>query len=189
MSVTVASPLPPAQVVQNCYVVRDLPAACERLHRLYGIGPFLGGNEFELGQHLYRGRPAPPIAARGVFVQSGDLNLELVELISTTPSAFHDLFPNGQEGLHHVAMFCDDYVARRDAFVAQGLPVASEFTVSFGAQICYIDARDPLGHMIELYPESDIIRAMYRQTIDEAARWDRRRLIMPWRVEDYLGRG
>jgi len=170
----------PVQVIQNCYVVRDLEQACRRLHRLYGIGPFLGGGAGELGQHFHRGQPAPPIEIRGVFVQSGDLNIELVQLLSTTPSAFHDMFPGGAEGFHHVAMFCDDYVARREAFVAEGFEVASEFTVSFGAQICYVDARASLGHMIELYPESDIIRGMYQQTRDAARTWDGQELIIPW---------
>jgi hypothetical protein len=170
----------PMQVIQNCYVVRDLEQACGRLHRLYGVGPFLGGGTGELGRHVYRGAPAPPIEIRGVFVQSGDLNIELVQLLSTTPSAFHDMFPDGAEGFHHVAMFCDDYVARREAFRAAGCEVASEFTVSFGAQICYVDARASLGHMIELYPESDVIRGMYQQTRDAVRTWDGKELIIPW---------
>jgi hypothetical protein len=90
------------------------------------------------------------------------------------------MFAAGAEGFHHVAMFCDDYVARRDAFAAEGFEVASEFTVSFGAQICYVDARATLGHMIELYPESDIIRGMYQQTRDAARDWDGKELIIPW---------
>lgn len=174
--------LPPVKIVQNCYIVRNLEQACERLHRLYGIGPFLGGGYAELAEHVHRGRPAPPIGLRGVFVQSGDLNLELVELVSTTPSAFHDMFPNGQEGFHHAAMFCADYAGQRDAFIAAGLPLASEFSVPFGAQICYIDAREPLGHMLELYPENEIIRAMYRQTREAAENWDGRELIIPWNL-------
>jgi len=172
-----------AQVVQNCYVVGNLEEGCQRLHRLYGIGPFVGGSEAELGEHFHRGRPAPPILLRGVFVQSGDLNIELVELVSTTPSAFHDMYSNGRQGLHHVAMFCDDYEAERDAFVAPGYPVASEFTVNLGAlhaQICYIDARDTLGHMIELYPENAVIRDMYRQARDAPLKWDGKDLIVPW---------
>jgi len=176
-------PMRRAQVVQNCYVVRNLEEGCERLHRLYGIGPFVGGTQAELGDHFHRGRPAPPIVLRGVFVQSGELNIELVELVSTTPSAFHDMYANGRQGLHHVAMFCADYAAERDAFVAAGYPVASEFSVSFGAQICYIDARDTLGHMIELYPENAIIRDMYRQARDAAQNWDGKELIIPWRLE------
>jgi hypothetical protein len=150
------SPHWPLQVVQNCYVVADLEQACRRLNRLYGIGPFLGGGAAVLDHHVHRGRPAPPIELRGVFVQSGDLNIELVQLLSTTPSAF------------------------RDPFVADGFEVASEFTVSFGAQICYIDARPALGHMIELYPESGIIRGMYQQARDAARDWDGRDLIIPW---------
>jgi hypothetical protein len=91
------------------------------------------------------------------------------------------MYPNGQQGFHHVALFCADYAAERDAFVAAGCPVASEFTVSFGAQICYVDARETFGHMIELYPENAIIRGMYRQTREAAQGWDGRELIVPWR--------
>lgn len=167
-------------IVQNGYVVNDLEAACARMHALYGIGPFVGGTTAELGRHFYRGEPAPPIVLRGVFVQSGELNIELVEIVSTTPSAFRDMFADGREGFHHVAMFCDDYEADRDAFVAAGMPVASEFTLDFGAKISYVDARATMGHMIELYPENPIIRGMYQQARDAAVRWDGKALIVPW---------
>ncbi|MDX1581773.1 MAG: VOC family protein, partial [Alphaproteobacteria bacterium] len=93
-----------AAIVQNCYVVRDLEQACARLHGMYGIGPFLGGAESALTSHHYRGREEEPIRIRGVFVQSGDLNIELVQLLSQGPSAFHDMFPDGGEGFHHVAL-------------------------------------------------------------------------------------
>jgi len=170
----------PLHFVQNCYVVADLDASCRRMHDIYGIGPFIGGKEVVLDNHVYRGTVAEPVRLRGVFVQSGDHNIELVELLSDAPSAFHDMFARRQEGFHHAAVFADDYEATRDRFVAAGMPVASEFTVSFGAMICYLDARDTLGHMIELYPENDIIRGMYRQTREEAQAWDGRDLIVPW---------
>lgn len=157
-----------------------LEAACARLHRLYGMGPFVGGGEGVLDRHLYRGEPAPPIRIRGVFVQSGDLNVELVQLVSKTPSAFHDMFADGGEGLHHTAMFCANYKATRDAWVAAGYPIASEFETGFGAQICYVDARRDHGHMVELYPENPVIRSMYREAREAAARWDGDELIVPW---------
>lgn len=169
-----------ARIVQNCYVVPDLEQACVQMHRLYGIGPFLGGQPGELRDHVYRGRAAAAIRYRSVFVQSGELNIELIQPLSAAPSAFHDMFPGGGPGFHHVAIFCDDYVRERDAFVAAGFPVASEFTAGVGAQICYIDARAVLGHMIELYPEHAAIRAKYQQTRDAAAAWDGRELIIPW---------
>lgn len=161
-------------------MVADLEAACARLHRLYGMGPFVGGGEGVLDRHSYRGEPAPPIRIRGVFVQSGELNVELVQLVSTTRSAFHDMFTGNGEGMHHTAMFCADYAGTRDAWVAAGYPVASEFETGFGAKICYVDARRDHGHMVELYPEHPVIRAMYREAREAAARWDGRELIVPW---------
>lgn len=151
------------------------------MHRLYGIGPFVGGHgEGVLDHHVYRGEPAPPIRIRGVFVQSGELNIELVQLVSEMPSAFHDMFGDVGEGFHHTALFCPDYDATRDAWLAAGHPVASEFETAFGAKICYVDARAIHGHMVELYPEHPVIRAMYREAREAAVRWDGRELIVPW---------
>ena len=170
-----------ASIVQNAYVVRDLEAACRRFHAHYGIGPFVGGVEFELGAHVYRGHPTPPIVLRGVFVQAGPLNLELIQLVSDTPSAFHDMYPAGSEGFHHVALFCADYERERDSWVAAGHVVASEFRLNWGPKVCYIDARREFGHMIELYPEDAIIRDMYRQARDAAVGWEGGEpLIIPW---------
>jgi hypothetical protein len=160
--------------------VRNLEQGCARLHARCNLGPFVGGSEFVLQQHCYRGRAVDPIRLRGVFVQSGDMNIELVQILSAAPSAFHDMYPAGTEGFHHVAMFCDDYERERDGWVQAGYPVASEFTVPWGAKICYIDARSHFGHMIELYPEDEIIRGMYRQARVAADGWDGARLIVPW---------
>ena len=167
-------------IVQNAYVVRDLEEACARLHRLHGMGPFVGGGEGTLSDHVYRGVATDPIRIRGVFVQSGELNVELVQLLSDTPSAFHDMYPDSGEGFHHTAMFCAEYEATRDAWVAEGYPVASEFETAFGAKICYVDARRTHGHMIELYPENVIIRGMYAEARQAVAAWDGKTLIVPW---------
>jgi hypothetical protein len=172
------------EIVQNAYVVQDLDEACGRFNRLLGIGPFVGGTEFELSSHVYRGRPADPIKLRIAFVQSGNLNIELVQVLSGAPSAFHDMFIRDQQGFHHQAIFCDDYGAQRDQFVAQGCPVASEFTVPWGAQICYIDARHILGHMIELYPQDAVIADLYRQAREAAREWNGKDLIVPWRMTE-----
>lgn len=176
-------PLPGGSgVVQVCHVVPDLERACAEFHRAWGIGPFVGGTSFTLDNHVHRGRPAAPIELRGVFVQSGDLNIELVEIHSEGPSAFHDMFPDrGMTGVHHVAMFVPDYAAARDHLVAAGYPVASEFVLeAFDAQICYIDMRAVCGHMLELYPENAAIRGMYAQARAIAGDWSAGSLIVPW---------
>jgi len=167
-------------IVQNAYVVRDLDEACTRFHRLFGIGPFVGGSQFELASHVYRGRPADAVSLRGVFVQSGTLNVELLQVLSRPPSAFHDMFSVGESGLHHSAEFCEDYEQRKHDWIVAGYAVASEFTLSWGAKICYIDARSVLGHMIELYTEDPVIRHMYRQAREAPLRWSGSPLSIPW---------
>ena len=172
--------LPALKFVQICYVVANLEQACARFHKTLGIAPFVGGGDVVLGHHTYRGQPTDPIIVRGAFGQSGDLNIELVELVSPGPSAFRDMYPGRQEGLHHAAIFCADYAATRDTLIAQGMPLASEFETDFGTRICYIDACALMGHMLELYPENAIIREMYARTRFETDHWDGSRLIVPW---------
>jgi hypothetical protein len=180
--VNAAALLQPAAIVQNCYVVPDLDEACRQFNAAYGIGPFLGGGEILLEHQVYRGQPAPPVRLRGVFAQSGDMNVELVQILSDGPSAFKEMFaPGAPPALHHVAMFCDSYEGVRDGFVAAGYPVASEFTITaMKADFSYIDTRALNGHFVELYPEHEGIRAMYRQTVEAARTWDRKQLIIPW---------
>lgn len=168
-----------AAIVQNCYVVRNLEEGCAQFHRLYGIGPFVGGATMQLTQHVYRGQPAPSIALRAAFAQAGDINIELVELVSRAPNPFRDMFPDGTEGFHHVAMFCDDFVATCKHFAAMGYPLVSEACLLPGIRVGFVDARKAIGHMIELYPENETIRAVFRKIRDAADSWDGKNLIIP----------
>ena len=170
----------PLTIVQNAYVVANLERACDRFNLLFGVGPFVGGGEGVLAEHSYRGQPAEPIRIRGMFVQSGDLNIELIELMSDAPSAFHDMFGGDQrEGLHHSAIFAADYESAKQRFVEQGYPVVSEFSFS-GRRICYVDTRSLFGHMIEIYPDLPLIRAMYAQARDAALARPGELAILPW---------
>jgi hypothetical protein len=168
-----------AAIVQNCYVVHDLEEGCARFHRLYGIGPFVGGTVMELTEHVYRGQPAPSIRLRAAFAQAGDINIELVELVSRTPDPFRDMFPEGGAGFHHVAMFCDDFVAACEHFAGAGCPLVSEACLLPGIKVAFIDARKALGHMIELYPENEVIRGVFRRIRAAADNWDGKNLIIP----------
>lgn len=159
----------PVGLVQMAFLVPNLEGGCAALHRAYGWGPFLGGTEGVLADHVYRGQPADPIRIRGIFVQTGDINVEVIEVVSDAPSAFHEaLRGDGQPVLHHCAAFAADYAGTRNHFVAQGFPVVSEFGFA-GHRICYVDTRPLLGYMTEIYPELPLIRAMYAET-REAAR-------------------
>ena len=159
----------PVTLVQTAYLVPNLEEGCAALNRAYGWGPFLGGTEGVLADHVYRGQPADPIRIRGVFVQTGQLNVEVIEVVSDAPSAFHEMLrDDGQPVLHHCATFAADYEGTRDHLVAQGYPVASEFGFA-GRRICYVDTRPLLGFMTEIYPDLPVIRAMYAETVEATA--------------------
>jgi hypothetical protein len=156
----------PVTLVQTAYLVPNLEQGCAALNRAFGWGPFLGGTEGVLTDHTYRGQAADPIRIRGVFVQTGDLNVEVIEVVSQGPCAFTEsLRADGEPVLHHCATFAADYEGTRDHFVAQGYPVVSEFGFA-GRRICYVDTRPLLGFMTEVYPELPIIRAMYAETVE-----------------------
>ena len=177
------TPFSADEIVQTCYVVPNLELACTEFNRAFGLGPFLGGDaELVLENHRYRGQPAPPIRLKGVFVQSGDMNIELVQVLSDGPCAFTDMYPERTStGVHHQALFAENYEARKAAFIECGYPVVSEFEIeALGTAICYLDTRSLNGHMIELYEENPIIRGMYAQTREAAGTWDGEKLIQPW---------
>lgn len=158
----------PVTLVQMAFLVADLEAGCAALNRAYGWGPFLGGREGVLADHVYRGQSAKPIRIRGVFVQSGEINVEVIQVVSDAPSAFHEMLrADGEPVLHHCATFAADYAGTRDHLVAQGFPVVSEFGFA-GHRICYVDTRPLLGFMTEIYPDLPVIRAMYAETVAAA---------------------
>jgi hypothetical protein len=156
----------PVTLVQMAFLVPNLEEGCAALNRTYGWGPFLGGTEGVLADHVYRGEPADPIRIRGVFVQTGIINVEVIEVVSDAPSAFHEMLrADGLPVLHHCATFAADYEGVRDHLVAQGYPVVSEFGFA-GHRICYVDTRPLLGYMTEIYPNLPVIRAMYAETVE-----------------------
>jgi hypothetical protein len=165
------------QIVQNAYFVQDLDNAIKRWHTAFGLGPFIVSRHLKLDRSFYRGAPMP-LDISTAFVQSGDLQIELLCQHNPEPSAFHDMFAQGEEGLHHVAVFPDDYDQVISAYKARGFDVASEIMVGEGLGAAFIDTRELLGHMLEVYRVNDDLRAFYRLVADAARDWDGRTLIM-----------
>ncbi len=163
------------QLIQNAYVVRDIDEAVQRWHALWGIGPFFVRRHIDMPHVLYRGAVSS-IDMSAVYVQAGPIQVELVQQHCDTPSPFRDMFPAGQEGLHHVAVVPDDYAQLLAHYARLGYPVAGEIRTAGGRGAAFIDTRPMLGHMMEVYMPGDGIPALYRKVADAAAHWDRRSL-------------
>lgn len=167
--------LPPVRIVQVAYVVADLDAAILRWHRAFGLGPFVVRRHIVLTDTRYRGEPMP-LDISAAHVQSGDLQIELVCQHNPEPSAFRDMFAPGEEGLHHVAMFPEDYALTVARYAAMGFPVATELITGEGRGAAYIDTRPLTGHMLEVYRVNESLHAFYRFIAEAARGWDGREL-------------
>jgi hypothetical protein len=174
------SPLLPGGVVQNAYVVPDLTAACHRFHDVYNLGPFFRGPVHPLREVRYRGDPAAdPVVIEIALAQAGDMQIELITQSSPGPSAYRDVYAPAEQGFHHAAIFTRDYQASKAALEQAGYPVAMEMAGVGDDQICYVDTRAALGHMLELYPDRPELRSVYAYVRDQSARWDGGELILP----------
>jgi hypothetical protein len=165
----------PLRIVQNAYIVQDLDEAIERWHAALGLGPFVVSRHLKFEHSIYRGTPMP-LDISAAFVQAGDLQIELICQHNPEPSAFRDLFAEGEEGLHHVAVFPEDYNRLISGYQARGFAVAAEVATARGAGAAFIDTRETCGHMLEVYRVNDGIRAFYRLVAGAARDWDRRTL-------------
>lgn len=163
------------RLIQNAYIVNDIDDAIERWHAMWGIGPFFVRRHIDMPRVSYRGKPSS-IDMSAVYVQAGPIQVELVQQHCSSPSAFRDMFPAGQEGLHHVAMIPDDYERVLAHYAALGYPVAGEICTAGGRGASFIDTRPMLGHMMEVYMPGEGIPALYKMVADAAASWDRRQL-------------
>jgi hypothetical protein len=165
-----------AKIIQNAYVVDNLEEAMQRWTDIYGIGPWVILPHV-IGQNLtYRGAPAD-LDFSAAFVQTGEINIELIEQHTDGPSAFRDMFAKGEEGFHHVAIISEDYEGDKARFEAAGCPVATEFSSGPDSGIAFIDTRDKLGHMVELYQNEAAINGLYAIIRQAAENWDGETLI------------
>jgi hypothetical protein len=165
-----------AKIIQNAYVVDNLQEAMERWTKLYGIGPWVILADVKGDNLTYRGEPSELVFS-AAFVQTGEINIELIEQHTDGPSAFRDMFAPGEEGFHHVAIISEDYEGDKARFEAAGCPVATEFSSGPDSGIAFVDTREKLGHMVELYQNEAAIIGLYSVIRQAAENWDGETLI------------
>jgi hypothetical protein len=168
----VAAPrFPTPDFMQVCWLVPDLEAAIEKWARSAGVGPFFWFEEVGDRDGRHRGEPAAFPTSTAAIAYAGDTQIELVCQENDEPGVFRDLFARGEYGLHHMALFCDDYEVERDAYVAAGAEVAFEARIG-DARTCWVDTSPALGFMIELLERSKDRTAGFAAMRAAAESWD-----------------
>jgi len=158
-------------LMQLCWVVPQLETSIDHWVRTGGAGPFFLFEALHFDDANYRGRAENIQPCRAAIGQLGDMQIELVEPLGEGPGLWSEFIPRGGFGLHHTGLYCEDYAAEREAFLAAGAEVAFE-GLMMGAPTCYIDTTPTLGHMTELISANPIGAAVFAQFRAAAQGWD-----------------
>ncbi len=135
---------------QIAYFVPDARAAALAHSAAFGSGPYFVADHIPLKRAVHRGveRPLDHTSAYG---QWGDLMIEFVQQNNPDPSPFFDMYPNGETGIHHVAIIVDNLADAMATVQKAGFETALYAEMNDGFAFAMMDAVKVHGHMIELY--------------------------------------
>jgi hypothetical protein len=166
--------LPDRRFMQVAWVVPDLDAAVDAWLKSAKVGPFFmfGGVAWE--KPVYRGKSGEgQVDLTAAIAYAGDIQIELICQLDDKPSMFRDIIPFGQAGLHHMALYCDDYDADLASYTENGTEVAFS-GVMMGSRVCWVDTTPSLGFMVELIDGKNNIagQKIFPQIRAAAENWD-----------------
>jgi hypothetical protein len=151
------------------YVVDDIDDAVRHWIDVIGVAPFFVYRDFTLAECLYQGEPVD-LTLSVAFGQAGDLQVELIQQVSDTPSPYTDT-PSG--GAHHVAIWTADYDCDVETFRARGLVDEMWGSASGKPDERFVYfARTGPGPVVEVVEVLPPKRAMYRAIADAARAYD-----------------
>lgn len=143
-------------IKQLGYYVESIEDAAELFFGLLGAGPFI-----DLGVNVpdtckVRGMEEP-VEMRTAIGYLGDMEIELIEVLSDCPSPFQEI---GRYGLNHYSIWVDDVEAAKADFKEHGFEIAMELTSGAGLHVVYFDMRKTLGQYIEVNQPNDRLAQM-----------------------------
>lgn len=150
-------------IVKVCYLVDDARAAAADWAARLGAGPFLVISHVELAPFS---DPSIVFDHSSAFGSWGNIMVELMEVHELRPASLHDAFL--RPGLHHVTWFAPSLLEESKRLEEAGWPVFLSPTTPTGMTFIYHDARNDLGHFINIYEKSDF----YATVKELAVGWD-----------------
>jgi hypothetical protein len=159
--------------MQMCWVVPDLHAAVDAWVCTSGVGPFFMFDSVTFDNPRYRGEPTVCPAISAAMAQAGDIQIELVSPSDDSPSFWRDVVPAGKSGLHHMALYCDDYDTTLAAYTRTGAGIAFS-GLMMGSRVCWVDTCSTLGFMVELIEANAIADSVFSRFRLAAQNWDGR---------------
>ncbi|MGH8506483.1 MAG: VOC family protein [Stenotrophobium sp.] len=156
-------------IKQIAYVVVDLDAGIQRWIEGFGVGPWLVyRNATMRGQ--CRGAKTAVKMHVGLSYQD-DVQIELIQVISDTPSPYQDAAGRPRVGMHHIAWHAADLDGTVAAAKSRGLrPV---FEASNGVvRVAYLESPQEPGPLFEFIEAAPIILDGFATGMQASRDWD-----------------
>lgn len=160
------------------YVVPDIEAAMRHWAAVEGVGPWFVSDNFPLPDFHHNGGPHTDLALSVAFANSGDLQIELIQQRSITPSMFtefrarHPTLPP-QGLMQHWSAWPEDYDAVYSRAVAAGYSIAQEGRTS-RVRFAYFRANAGAADGIEISDNLQAAHAFRARVREAAMNWDGR---------------
>ncbi len=161
----------PGRVRQNGYVVTDLDAALAHWSTVLDVGPWFALRGVTLEHSEYRGRPAATQISIAL-ANSGDLQIELIQVLDDSPSCYREFIDSTGEGLHHLAWWTEDFDETIRHAGAAGWGVVQSGDL-MGTRFCYFGTQTHPGTVAEVMELTDASRWLAGHVREAAADWDR----------------
>lgn len=153
--------LPRYSIFQQAHLVNDLETACHQWNRLLGAGPFFLTWHHRTDWFTYRDTDVEADVSYA-FGYLGDLMIQFIQQHDDQPSIYREMYAEGQEGFHHVAVLVNDYAGERQRIADLGFDIACELRAN-DAEAAYVDTRAVNGGFTELHSDPPRIVAMFAQ--------------------------
>lgn len=159
----------PGHIRQAGYIVRDIDAAIAGWLRL-GVGPWFTMRDLPQTL-LHRGEPTE-VVLHLAMAYSGSLQIELIQQVNDTPSAYREFLDSGREGFHHFSWWPTDIDEARSAAAAAGLEVVQESLPGTHTPFTYYAADGVTSTVHEVSLLSDGVAGLERMILAATAEWD-----------------
>ena len=162
----------PRNIVQVAYYVQEFEASARHFHKLTGAGPFFIYNNVPIVDCTHRGEPTK-LDHSSAYGQWGSIMVEFAQQNDDGPSAFRDMYGDGKEGIHHVALFVKSVAEETIRFKILGIDLTDHYwTADRVVEVAFIDTTAVLGHMLELYEPVEKLLKFYEFVKASPNDWD-----------------
>jgi len=168
--------------MQIAFVVKDLQETLRYWTQTMKVGPFVVIQNAGVDRLFFHRGELSPVEMDLAFAYVGDVQIEIICQTNTAPSLYQEFLSAGNEGMHHVAFWPENFEASCRELERTGCELVCSLQAPAGTvQVNYYSGPKHLGVMLEVGPMTPD-RARYFGGIKALAdKWDGTRPVRTFR--------